>query len=93
MARVRFCCESPEPFAFCEVNCFQPFMRSYNFLNVLVMFLFQRLPEKIKEKDEKLKAEMMGKFSQLFPIVIYGSVFLGKCMCSRLTNMAALPID
>ena len=63
-------------------------MRSYNFLNVLVMFLFQRLPEKIKEKDEKLKAEMMGKFSQLFSIVIYyGSMFLGA------TNMAALPID
>ena len=34
------------------------------FFNTL--FLFQRLPEKIREKDEKLKAEMMGKNNFIF---------------------------
>ena len=32
----------------------------------LFLFLFQRLPEKIREKDEKLKAEMMGKKDFIF---------------------------
>ena len=32
--------------------------------------IFQRLPEKIQEKDEKLKAEMLGKKNIQFVIVL-----------------------